>query len=60
MSNFDRIKAMNIDELAEFISQFADDCKFCICDLNDEKCKTFKFCSDGIKKWLESDTGAIL
>ena len=58
MTNFEKIKAMNIDELAEFSNVFQR-CKFCI---NQEKdvVQFYKCiettCKDAIKQWLESES----
>lgn len=54
MTNYEKIKAMSVEEMAEFINTDADDC------IN---CPAFVFCdtvSDGschaiIEKWLESE-----
>ena len=61
MNNFEKIKAMNIDEMAEFSSVFQR-CSFCAlsikengqtyCDL--EQCRTIP-CKVGVKQWLESE-----
>lgn len=62
MNNFQKIKAMSIDEMAEFSSVFQR-CSFCVlslkengqvyCDL--EQCRKIA-CKDGIKQWLESES----
>lgn len=54
MTNFERIKAMNIDEMAEFIKNCAceNSCAFEVaCWNGDKDCD----CNNGIKQWLESE-----
>lgn len=56
ITNYDKIKSMNIDELAEFCSVFQR-CEFCSIPVNgivkmDECRKTT--CKEAIKKWLET------
>lgn len=50
-TNFERIKLMNIDEMAELIST-GNVC--CQCVYENENC-TNKSCREGHKKWLLSD-----
>lgn len=50
MTNFEKIKAMDIDELAIF---FQGDCTFCVCFSEPGRCSLS--CKEGIKKWLESE-----
>jgi hypothetical protein len=54
MNNFEKIKAMSIDKMAEF---FVEDspCDFCICDLDENKCTAIG-CKNGIKQWLEQES----
>lgn len=56
MTNYDRIKQMNIDEMANFISNDCDGvCGCCVfrrnirCYEDEDKCKF------GIKEWLEQE-----
>ena len=62
MNNFEKIKAMSIDEMAEYSAVFQR-CSFCIASskengmtvTNGAICKMIK-CKDGIKQWLESES----
>lgn len=49
-TNFEKIKLMNIDELAEFMSN-----QLVVCPLNDYVCEPCEYCDDCIKRWLESE-----
>lgn len=49
MTNYDRIKAMNIDELAEFLDDMQTDALFLEGTINDLKYPT------DWKKWLEQE-----
>lgn len=51
MNNYERIKNMNIDEVAELIST-GNVCYQCAYE--DENC-TNKSCREGHKKWLQSE-----
>lgn len=53
MTNFEKIKAMDIDELAEFLDSCGG-CGLCIYRENEE-CKV-QSCENGVRKWLESET----
>ena len=54
MNNYEKIKAMSIDEMAKCIDDISD-CICRICKNNcSAKCKSFETCCEGIKKWLES------
>ena len=53
MNNYEKIKAMSIDEMTEFLTN-ASPCDFCICDLDENKCMAIG-CQDGVKQWLESE-----
>ena len=50
MTNYEKIKAMDIDELAEL---FQGDCTFCVF-FSDPRCFSLS-CKEGVKKWLESE-----
>ena len=50
MTNADRIKNMNNDELAELLAKNSN-CNNCCAK---KECKSF-FCKDEILKWLESE-----
>lgn len=53
MNNFEKIKAMDIDEFAQWVSSITD-CSFCpMRHPTDVKC--YEGCPDGIKQWLESE-----
>lgn len=57
-TNYDRIKNMSIDEMAEFIDKSLDECKKRCKFGIDGKCDGFGFsskCVTGIKKYLESE-----
>lgn len=52
MNNFERIKAMNIDEMAKLLS--SHNCDYCVLF---QKLECYKIkCEDGIKQWLEQET----
>ena len=51
MTNFERIKGMNVEEMAEFLRDY-DYCDVCIYDRT--PCRG-RSCKDGIKQWLESE-----
>lgn len=51
MNNFERIKKMTIEEMAEFLTDF--DC-FKLCE-HEGACKTSTDCFNGLKKYLETD-----
>lgn len=53
MRNIDKIKAMDIDELAEFLNHIGLCCEDACADTNcsgNQSC-----CFNGIKRWLESE-----
>ena len=50
MKNFEKVKKMNIKELARFLAY--SNCK--ICSFRHENCSELD-CANGIKKWLESE-----
>ena len=50
MTNYEKIKAADIDELANLL-QF--DCEFCVCYPEPGPCSMP--CNKGVKKWLESE-----
>lgn len=56
ITNYDKIKSMNIDELAEFCSVFQR-CEFCSMSVhgtvNMDECRKTT-CKEAIKKWLEA------
>lgn len=52
-TNYDQIKNMTVDEMAEFLFEYGD-CDFCPVS---SKCKirNYENCKKNIKKWLESE-----
>ena len=52
MNNFEKIKQMNIYELAEFIT-IENYCLYCRYDMNN--CEN-KDCIEGVKQWLQSES----
>lgn len=64
MNNFEKIKAMDIDEMAEFIYQIETGqicgCEYCphyaeCNDLMDKGKNYWRLCKDYQKQWLESE-----
>lgn len=53
-TNYERIKAMSIDEMAEFL-MLQNKCFKCV-NLNLPICKSEHICNVGIKQWLESES----
>lgn len=53
MTNYEKIKAMDIDELAELLDSYGT-CGFCIYRERREECDV-QSCENGVKKWLESE-----
>lgn len=54
MNNFEKIKAMDIDEMAEWLYKFNDDslCEYCYgCNKENEELG----CEEYFKQWLESE-----
>lgn len=51
MTNFERIKAMSLDEMAEQIA--ANSCHNCVYVFSEEPCRGR--CTEGTRKWLESE-----
>jgi hypothetical protein len=53
MTNYERIKNMSVEEMAEFLEENNDICCFCVLKdndvCNDEDCKYF------IKQWLGTE-----
>ena len=62
-TNFEKIKAMRIEEMANMINYITNDCEFCpateICNIyiGDEDLAPIPSCKREIKKWLESEVG---
>ena len=58
MSNYDRIKAMSIDEMVAFINHETDGICSCCILFPDKKDRCYAIagmCERGIKQWLESE-----
>lgn len=60
MTNFEKIKNMSVEELADKISWLIDDCDECpirnFCNLyNDYKFQDFDTCSGTWEQWLKSE-----
>lgn len=53
MTNYEKIKTMTIDEFMDFVMSCG--CQTCIFEHGDLKCADSRLCSEGIKKWLESE-----
>ena len=53
MTNYERIKAMNIDELSNFLGSMECD-DYCIFGYREE-CSEGLDCQIGIRQWLESE-----
>ena len=54
MTNYEKIKNMSIEEMAEFIDSPTVDCERCAYYKNG-KCLSDDDCKVGIQKWLESE-----
>lgn len=55
MNNFEKIKAMSIEEMAKYLTKItAEYCEYCplqkICDEQDI------YCREAIKQWLEAES----
>lgn len=57
VTHFDRIKAMSVEEMAEFLTHISTDCdKICVfVDENGDCIGCGRQCAIGIKEWLESE-----
>lgn len=53
MRNIDKVKAMNIDEMAKFLAR--SECTLCTFNAKDINCNELD-CKDGIKQWLEQES----
>ena len=51
LTNFQKIKAMSLDEMAKWLG--ANTCNYCIYQKVD--CDNIKYCKDGIKQWLQEE-----
>lgn len=54
ISNYDRIKQMDIDKMAEFLMGISS-CYICSCNMEEYKCERVG-CKEGIKQWLLKDS----
>ena len=54
MNNFEKIKNMTLDEMAEEIAGL-NYCNCCVCRFQSKKCQK-TFCHDGIKQWLQQES----
>lgn len=55
-TNYERIKNMTVEEMAEFFSKFSI-CDHCpVCPLCDEKMVTGDECHKMFEQWLESES----
>lgn len=56
MNNFEKIKAMDIDDMAEFLNNFRriPKCDYCIYKNDYDDCHA-DFCYKSTKPWLESE-----
>lgn len=53
MNNFEKIKAMSIDEMAEFI---AENINCGSCCLTDTACPVDLECDEVVKQWLQAES----
>lgn len=53
MTNYEKIKTTTIDEFMNFVMNCG--CQTCIYEQDGLKCTGSRPCSEGIKKWLESE-----
>lgn len=53
MTNYEKIKAADIDELANLLQFVQFGCEFCVCYPESGPCSMP--CDKGVKKWLESE-----
>lgn len=52
MTNYEKIKAMSVEEMAEFLDTYIDDCEYCFAK---KVCGAEPSCFVTITKWLESE-----
>lgn len=52
MTNYEKIKNMTIEEMAEWLDAHTTKCDICVYD---EQSKCLETCFYGIKKWLERE-----
>lgn len=54
MNNYEKIKSMSVDEMAEFFHSKGG-CLYCV-DENNSDCNAQRGCIDGIKQWLLAES----
>ena len=54
MTNAEKIKAMSIDELAEYIGEFCD-CDYCHCPINHSPVSCTSGCVEAWRKYLSRE-----
>lgn len=54
MNNFEKIKQMTVEEMAEFLDKASEECCY-ICNFNFDTCKLDADCQGNIKQWLLSE-----
>lgn len=54
MTNYEKIKSMSIEEITDFLFEYAGSVTCENCYLN-TKCKFSTSCIDTIRKWLENE-----
>ena len=54
MNNYEKIKTMTLDEMAEFLTDRSA-CDTCDCDMEENKCMAVG-CLDGVKQWLQAES----
>lgn len=54
MNNYERIKSMSLEEMAEFYENIAP-CDMCTCDMDNNSCMAVG-CKEGIMRWLQSES----
>ena len=55
MTNYDRIKSMSVEEMAEFIERKTEDLEICTHCPAYKMCDTHIKCGENIKQWLEQE-----
>lgn len=62
MNNYERIKQMSVDEMAEFIDELGDECPCSFCQFHTSnnpqqnlEFKCFVDCVKGVKLWLQKE-----
>lgn len=54
MNNYEKIKAMTLDEMANFLSREDEYCE--VCGFYGDTCVGDKDCKEVVKQWLESES----